>query len=84
MTGVPKIRGKINVVLNGLVQAGVIRGFRTAFDVPHGASGPVVTISVPHGRSPEDARMAVVDALLAVAIGIDVTAESDRDALTGR
>ena len=75
MPGIQGVRGKVNVVLNQLVREGVITGFRTNFDVPHGSSGPVVIITAPHGRPPEDARMAAMDAPMAVASGIDVTAE---------
>ena len=75
MPGVRTIRGKVNVVLNGLVREGVITGFRTNFDAPEGISGPVVTVTVPASRSPEDVRVRVMDALMDVAIGINVTVE---------
>ena len=75
MPGIPRIRGKINVVLNGLVRTGVIAGFRTNFGDPDGAHTPLVSVTAIEGQSPEDARVAVMNALMTVAIGIDVTAE---------
>jgi hypothetical protein len=75
MPGVRTIRGKVNVVLNGLVREGVITGFRTNFDAPERLSGPFVTVIVPASRSPEDVRVRVINAVAAVAIGIDIIVE---------
>ena len=75
MPGVRTIRGKVNVVLNGLVREGVITGFRTNFDVPEGISGPIVTVTVPASGSPEDVQVRVTNAVAAVAIGIDIIVE---------
>jgi hypothetical protein len=75
MPGVRTIRGKVNVVLNGLVREGVITRFRTNFDVHDEASAPVVTVTTPSGRSPEDVQVRVINAIAAVAIGIDIIVE---------
>lgn len=75
MPGVRTIRGNVNVVLNRLESEGVITGFRTNFGLPEGASGPVVTVTVPASRSPEDLRVRVINAVTAVAIGIDIIVE---------
>jgi hypothetical protein len=75
MAGEPKIRGKINAVLHGLVREGVISRFRLDFGDDDALSDPIVTVAVSEGQSLEDVRMSVIDALAAVAIGIDVTAE---------
>ena len=75
MPGVRTIRGKVNVVLNGLVREGVITGFRTNFDVPERLSGPIVTVTVPASGSPEDVQVRVTNAVAAVAIGIDIIVE---------
>lgn len=75
MPGVPRIRGRINLVLNGLVRAGVIAGFRTSFGTDNGPGAPVVTVTAPGGGSPDDVRALVTDALADVAAGIDVVVE---------
>jgi hypothetical protein len=62
-------------VLNELVRAGVIAGFRTSFDADNGPGAPLVTMTIANGQSPEDIRVRVMDALMAVAIGINVTEE---------
>ncbi len=72
MSGVQKIQGKVKVVLNELVSEGVITSFRTNFDVLDEAPGPVVTVTVPASRFLEDVREHVIEALAAVAIGIDI------------
>ncbi len=59
-------------MLNELVSGGVITSFRTNFDVLDEAPGPVVTVTVPASRSLEDVREHVIEALAAVAIGIDI------------
>jgi hypothetical protein len=75
MPGEPRIRGKVNVVLNGLVSDGAIAGFRTTFGVDNGAGAPLVTVTAPEGQSPHDVKVLVMDALAGVAIGIDVAVE---------
>ncbi len=75
MPGVPKIRGKVNVVLNQLVREGVITGFRTNFHVHDKASTPVVTVIAPSGGLLDEVRVRVMEALADVAIGINVTVE---------
>ncbi len=75
MTGVQKIRGKVNVVLNGLVREGVIIGFRTSFGVNHGAGAPHVIVFLPEGRELDDVRALVRNALRQVGVSINVTAE---------
>ena len=73
MSGTQKVRSKVNVVLNRLVREGIISGFRTNFDFPDGPHTPQVTVSVSGERSPEAARLLVVDALAEVVVGVDVT-----------
>ncbi len=75
MPGEPKIRGKVNIVLNGLVREGVIAGFRTTFDVEGEFGAPVVTITVPEGQSPDEVKARVMEALAEAAVGIDIVVE---------
>ena len=72
MPGVSKIRGKVNIVLNGLVREGVIAGFRTTFDVEGEFGAPVVTITVPEGQSPDEVKARVMDVIADIAVGIDI------------
>jgi hypothetical protein len=72
MPGELKIRGKVNVVLNGLVREGVIAGFRTTFGAEGEFGAPVVTITVSDGQSPGEVKARVMDALADIAIGIDI------------
>ena len=72
MPGVSKIRGKVNIVLNGMVREGVIAGFRTNFGVDSEFGAPVVTITVPEGQSRDEVKARVVEALAGVAIDIVV------------
>ena len=75
MPGTQKVRGKVNVVLNRLVREGVISGFKTNFDDQGGNASPHVTVAVPEGRSLEEVRALVVNAVMEAAIGINVTVE---------
>ena len=75
MTGVPKIRGKVNVVLNGLIREGVIAGFRTNFGRDGEPGAPLITVTTPEGGSPDGVKVRVMDALADVVVGIGVEVE---------
>ena len=75
MSGEPKVRGKVNMVLNGLVREGVIAGFRTTFGRDNEPGAPIITVTTPEGGSPDDVKLRVMDALADVAIGVGVTVE---------
>lgn len=66
-------------MLNGLVSAGAIAGFRTTFGVDNGAGAPLVAVTAPEGRSPHDLKVLVMDAPAGVAIGINVAVEERSD-----
>ena len=61
--------------MNRLVREGIISGFKTNFDDQGGTASPHVTVTVPEGRSLEEVRALVMDAITDTAIGIDVTVE---------
>jgi len=63
------------MVLNRLVREGVISGFKTNFDQQGGAASPHVTATVAEGRSLEEVRVLVMDAIMETAIDITVTVE---------
>ncbi len=75
MPGTQKVRGKVNVVMNRLVREGIIAGFKTNFGYDNETTSPQVTVTALEGRSPEEVRALVVDALTETAISIDVTVE---------
>ena len=75
MPGTQNVRGRVNVAMNHLVREGVITGFKTNFGYDNETASPRVTIMVPEGRSTEEVRSFVVDAIMEAAIGIDVTVE---------
>jgi hypothetical protein len=75
MTGTQRVRGKVNLVMNCLVREGVITGFQTNFGYDNMTASPCVTITVPEGRSREEVRTLMVNAIAETAIGIDVTVE---------
>jgi hypothetical protein len=76
MPGTQGVRGKVNVVLNRLVSEGAITGFRTNYYTRDEASAPVMTVTAPGGGSLDEVRVRVMDALMDVAIGINVTVEA--------
>lgn len=65
MSGLPKSRGSINVVLNRLVREGVITGFKTNFGDKDGADHPRVTVTAatPSEEALDHVRVVVSDAL---------------------
>ena len=75
MPGVRGIRGTINIEMNRLVREGVISGFRSNFDFRDKADLPHVIVTVPDGRSREDVRVLVLNAMAAVAVDIDIRVE---------
>ncbi len=75
MPGTQRVRGKVNVVLNRLMREGVISGFRTNFDNQGKAASPHVTVTVAEGKSLEDMQVLVMNAVMEVAVGINVTVE---------
>lgn len=75
MSGEPKVRGKVNMVLNGLVREGVIAGFRTTFGRDNEPGAPIITVTTPEGGSPDDVKLRVMDALADVVIGVGVIVE---------
>ena len=77
MTGVQKIRGKVNVVLNGLIRDGVIAGFRTNFGRDDEPGAPLITVTTPEGGSPDDVKVRVMDVLVDVVVGVRVEVEPD-------
>ncbi len=74
MSGTQKLRSKVNVVLNRVVREGVISGFKTNFGNLGEADSPHVTVAVAEGQSLEEVRALVMDAVMGVVGGIDVTA----------
>ena len=75
MPGVQKVRSKVNVVMNRLVGEGIITGFKTNFGDGNETTSQHVTVSAPEGRTLDDVRALVVDAVADTAIGISVTVE---------
>ncbi len=75
MAGEPKLRGKIDAMLNQMVSEGVISGFRLDFGDDDALSRPTVTVTVSEGKALEDVRVRVIKVLAAVVVGIDVAAE---------
>ena len=75
VTGTPKVRSKVNVLMNRLVREGAVSGFKTNFGYMNGTLPPHVTVVAPDGRSQEEIRALVVDAITNIAVGIDVTVE---------
>ena len=63
MTGTPGIRGRINVVLNGLVRSGAITGFRTNLYSRTPQDDIVITVTVPGQAEAASSRDAVEEAL---------------------
>jgi hypothetical protein len=77
MPGEPKIRGKVNAVLNRLVRDGVIAGFRTSFGRVNEPGTPIITVTAPEGAAEDDVKVRVMDALADVVIGVSVTIECE-------
>ena len=75
MPSEPKLRGKIDAMLNQMVSEGVISGFRLDFGDDNALSHPTVTVTVSEEQPLEDVRVRVIKALAAVVVGIDVAAE---------
>jgi hypothetical protein len=70
-----KIRGQVNVVLNGLIRDGVISAFRTNFGRDNEPGAPIITVTTPEGGSPDDVKAHVMDALADVVIGVSLIIE---------
>jgi hypothetical protein len=63
VTGTPRIRGRINTVLNGLVRSGAITGFRTNLNSRAPQDDIVITVTAPSETEAAGCLSAVKEAL---------------------
>ena len=64
MTGTPRIRGRINIVLNGLVGSRVITGFSTNLSSRTPQESIVITVTAPSETEAAGSLRAVKEALM--------------------